>query len=207
LTTLTGPIAITVPTYTLPCGGSGGTCVQQKGTSQQLDTLGDRLMYRLAYRNFGDHESIVVNHSITSKTRVGVRWYELRSPGATPTRFQSGTFNPGTTLYRWMGSIAMDKVGDIAVGYSASGSAAFPSIRYSGRVPTDTLGKLETEKTIKVGGGSQSGNNLSRWGDYSALSVDPVDDCTFYYTNEYEKTTGSFNWSTRIASFKFPGCS
>ena len=104
-----------------------------------------------------------------------------------------------------MGSIAMDKVGDIALGYSASSNSIYPSIRYTGRVPTDPLGTLQAETSILIGGGSQL-RNLSRWGDYSAMTVDPVDDCTFWYTNEYLKASGTFNWSTRIASFKFPGC-
>ncbi len=104
-----------------------------------------------------------------------------------------------------MGSIAMDKVGDIAVGYSASSASFFPSIRYTGRVPTDALGQMQTENIIQNGSGSQL-PNLARWGDYSSISVDPVDDCTFWYTTEYLKSSGTFNWSTRIASFKFPGC-
>ncbi len=104
-----------------------------------------------------------------------------------------------------MGSIAMDKVGDIALGYSASSSSVFPSIRYTGRVPTDKAGTMATENSILAGAGSQL-PNLSRWGDYSAMTVDPVNDCTFWYTSEYLKASGTFNWSTRIASFKFPGC-
>jgi hypothetical protein len=104
-----------------------------------------------------------------------------------------------------MGSIAMDKLGNIALGYSASSSSVYPSIRFTGRIPTDPLGTMESESSILAGSGSQNGN-LHRWGDYSALTVDPADDCTFWYTNEYEKVSGSFNWSTRIASFKLPGC-
>ena len=127
-TTLTGPTNIAVPAFTPLCGG-GRTCVPQKGGSR-LDSLADRLMYRLAYRNFGDHESLVVNHSVAANGGSGVRWYELRSPGATPTLFQSGTFAP-TKIYRWMGSVAMDKVGDIAVGYSDSSSKTFPAIAYT----------------------------------------------------------------------------
>jgi hypothetical protein len=118
--------------------------------------------------------------------------------------FQSGTYAPDS-LSRWMGSIAMDKVGDIAVGYSASSSTIYPSIRYTGRLPTDPAGVLAAEKVVKAGAGSQTGG-LSRWGDYTAMAIDPVDDCTFYYTNEYLKTTGSFNWSTEVNSFKFAGC-
>ncbi len=214
--TLTGPISIPVAAFNIACGG--GTCIPQSGTNQQLDSLGDRLMYRLAYRNFGDHESLVVNHSVNpgggggrgkksggSTTGVSaVRWYELRSPNGTPTVFQQGTFAPDTNS-RWMGSIAMDKVGDIAVGYSTSSGAMHPAVRFTGRVPTDPLGTLEGENSIFEGLGSQL-PNLSRWGDYSSMSVDPVDDCTLWYTNEYLLANGTFNWSTRIASFKFPGC-
>jgi len=207
--TLTGPTNIAVATFTPACNG-GGTCIPQPSTNQQLDSLADRLMYRLAYRHFADgHEALVVNHSVkVSGSRrsqvVGIRWYELRNPGGTPVVFQQGTFSPDSNN-RWMGSIAMDKVGDIAVGYSVSSGGVFPSIRYTGRVPTDTLGTMQTENSILAGAGSQL-PNLNRWGDYSAITVDPVDDCTFWYTNEYLKSSGTFNWSTRIASFKFPGC-
>jgi hypothetical protein len=194
---------IPVAAFSAACNG-GGTCIPQSGTSQQLDSLADRLMYRLAYRNFGDHESLVVDHSVTAGTSVGVRWYELRNPGGTPTVYQQGTYAPDSN-YRWMGSIAMDHSGDIAMGYSVSSSSMFPSIAYTGRVLTDTLGTMEAEKTITSGGGSQL-RTLNRWGDYSAMTVDPVDDCTFWYTNEYLKSSGTFNWSTSIASFKFPGC-
>ncbi len=201
--TLTGPTNIPVAAFSPACGG--GACIPQLGTSQLLDSLGDRLMYRLAYRNFGDHESLVVNHSVTAGSSVGARWYELRSPNATPIVFQQGTFAPDAN-FRWMGSIAMDHVGNIAVGYSVSGSGINPAIASTGRVPTDPPGTLEAENTILGGTGSQL-TNLNRWGDYSSLSVDPVDDCTFWYTTEYLKTDGTFNWSTRIASFKFPSCS
>jgi hypothetical protein len=200
--TFTGPTNIPVAAFSPACGG--GTCIPQFGTSQQLDSLADRLMYRLAYRNFGDHESLVVNHSVTAGSSVGVRWYELRSPNATPTVFQQGTFAPDTN-FRWMGSIGMDKAGDIAVGYSVSSSSINPAIRYTGRAPGDTLGTLQAENSIIEGAGSQNGG-LNRWGDYSAMTIDPGDDCTFFYTNEFLKADGSFNWSTRIASFKFPSC-
>jgi hypothetical protein len=206
-TTLSGPTNIPVATFTAACGG--GTCIPQPSTRQQLDSLGDRLMYRLAYRNFGGHESMVVNHSVkvsgTKRSQsTGVRWYEIRSPGGTPTIYQQGTFAPDA-ISRWMGSIGMDKVGNIAVGYSASSGAVYPSLRYTGRLATDPLGTLESENIILAGKGSQL-SNLSRWGDYSALSIDPVDDCTFFYTNEYLKANGTFNWSTYIASFKLANC-
>lgn len=192
---------VSVASFSQLCGG--GTCVQQSGTNQQLDSLADRPMYRLAYRNFGDHQAMVLNHSVTN----GVRWYELRSavsPSATFTLFQQGTYGPDSTT-RWMGSAAMDQAGDLAIGYSASSSSIHPAVRYTGRVPSDALGTMETEASIIEGTGSQT-SGLSRWGDYSALRIDPSDDCTFWYINQYEKVDGAFNWSTRIGSFKFSSC-
>jgi len=208
-TKLTGPTTVAVAAFTPACGG--GACIPQPSTRQRLDSLADRVMYRFAYRNFGTHESAVVNHSVkvsgNKKSEVdAVRWYELRSlTSGTPTVFQQGTFAPDSTS-RWMGSIAMDKLGDVALGYSASSSSVFPSIRYTGRLATDAAGTMQTENFLKAGGGSQL-SNLSRWGDYSAMRIDPSDDCTFWYTTEYLKSSGTFNWSTWIASFKFPGCS
>jgi len=200
--TITGPTNLPVAAFAAAC--NGGACIPQLGTNQRLDSLADRLMYRLAYRNFGDHEALVVNHSVTVGTSVGVRWYEIRSPGSAPTVFQQGTFAPDAS-FRWMGSAAMDHVGNIAVGYSVSSTAINPGIRFTGRAPSDPSGTLGTELTIQDGTGSQLAN-LNRWGDYSSISVDPVDDCTFWYTTEYLKANGTFNWSTRIANFKFAGC-
>ena len=201
--TLTGPTTIPVASFSPACGG--GTCIPQPGTSQRLDSLADRLMYRLAYRNFGDHESLVVDHSVTAGSSVGVRWYELRNPGGSASVYQQGTYAPDSG-YRWMGSIAMDRSGDIALGYSLSSSSVGPSIRYTGRLAGDQLGVMtQGEGTIVNGSGSQTGN-LSRWGDYTSMSVDPSDDCTFWYTDEYLASSGNFNWHTRIGSFKFPSC-
>src|SRR2546425_5347821 len=215
--TLTGPTNIPVAAFVTACNG-GGTCIPQPNTSQKLDSLGDRLMYRLAYRNFADHEALVVNHSVAVGSNrhnriTSVRWYELRNPtggtiaGGAPVVFQQGTLSTADAIHRWMGSIGMDKIGDIALGYSASSASVFPSIRFTGRIPSDPVGsgQMESENIILNGGGSQLAN-LSRWGDYSSISIDPVDDCTFWYTTEYLKNSGTFNWSTRIASFKFPGC-
>ena len=207
-TTFTGPTSIPVAAFNAACSG-GGTCIPQPSTSNKLDSLADRLMYRLAYRNRGGTESLLVNHSVTvGSKRTGitsVRWYEIRNPNGSPSVYQQGTLGTSDGIHRWMGSIAMDKQGNIALGYSASSSSVKPSIRYTGRLVTDALGTMQTENIIQAGGGSQTGN-LHRWGDYSAMTIDPVDDCTFWYTNEYLKASGSFNWSTRIASFKFPGC-
>src|ERR1700756_2562311 len=201
--TFTGPTVINVAAFSPVCGG--GTCIPQPSTTQQLDSLADRLMYRLPSRNFGSHESLVVNHSVVAGSGGGVRWYEIQNPSGTPVVAQQSTFAPDSN-YRWMGSVAMDHVGDLAVGYSVSSSSLSPSIRFAGRVPTDPASTLEAEVNIVSGTGSQNGG-LSRWGDYSAMQVDPVDDCTFWFTEEYMKTTGSFNWNTHIANFKFPGCS
>ena len=206
-TALSGPINIPVAAYTAAC--NGGTCIPQSGTRQKLDSLADRLMFRLAYRNFGTYESLVATHSVQvgsnkRNSYAGVRWYELRNPGGTPTVYQQSTFAPDST-FRWMGSIAMDKQGNMALGYSASSSQIHPAIRYTGRLASDPLSTMQAETSLIEGMGSQLAN-LSRWGDYSAMTVDPVDDCTFWYTSEYLKANGTFNWSTRIASFKFSGC-
>jgi hypothetical protein len=203
--TFTGPISIpgTAP-FTPPCFPDIGDCIPQPGTTQKLDALGDRLMYRLAYRNFGDHESIVATHTVlTGAGNTGVRWYEVRGPNSTPTIYQQGTFAPDSDN-RWMASIAMDHKGNVGVGYSVSSDGTFPSIRYTGWEVGDPLGTLQAETWLVSGGGSQTGYN--RWGDYSAMRSDPSDDCTFWYTQEYQATTADADWHTRIGSFKFPSC-
>ena len=163
-------------------------------------------MFRLAYRNFTGHESLVATHSVkTSAAASGVRWYEIRSPNGTPMIFQQGTVASGSTSL-WMGSIGMDKAGDIAVGFSESSGSIHPAVAYTGRVPTDALGTMESIDVVHKGAGSQTGG-LSRWGDYTSISIDPSDDCTFWYANEYIPSNGSFNWHTRLNSFKFTGCS
>ena len=207
--TFTGPTTLTVTSYTDACATTGD-CIVQPSPGEKLDALGDRLMYRLAYRNFGDHESIVANHSIkasgTGKAPSAVRWYEIRSPGSSPIIFQSGTVGGGSSsVAKWMGSIAMDKNGDIALGYSKSSSSVKPAIEYVGRLSTDAKGTMESAKLVVSGGGVQE-NSFNRWGDYSSMAIDPSDDCTFWYTQEYYKTSGSFNFSTHLNSFKFTTC-
>ena len=192
----TGPTALTVANFTQGCNR---TCVPQPGTANRLDMLGDRMMYRLAYRKFADHEALFASHTITT----GYRWYELRDPNGAPTVFQQGTFAPDAST-RWMGSVASDQNGNIAVGYSLGSATIFPSVFFTGRVPSDPAGTLETEQLIVNGSGSQT--SPTRWGDYSAMTIDPADDCTFWFTEEYSKTTGSFSWNTRIANFKFNSC-
>jgi Abnormal spindle-like microcephaly-assoc'd, ASPM-SPD-2-Hydin len=200
---LSNPTAINVANSNLACG-NGGTCVPQKGTTQTLDTLGDRLMYRMAFRKFADHERVVVNHAVANGSQVAFRWYEILDPSGAVTVNQQGTFAPDTT-FRWMASAAMDKANDIAIGYSASSATINPAIRFTGRVPGDPAGTLQTEASMLEGTGSQTAG-LSRWGDYTALQVDPSDDCTFWYTNQYQKVNGTFNWSSHIGSFVFSNC-
>jgi hypothetical protein len=161
-------------------------------------------MFRLAYRNFGDHESLVANHTISGGALTGVRWYELRSPATAPFVFQQGTVIDPVNSF-WMGSIAMDKAGDIALGFSASSRSLAPSIFAVGRTPSDPAGTMNGPNVLTVGTGVQT-RSFNRWGDYSAMTVDPNDDCTFWYTQEYYQTTGSFNWSTRVSAFKFDNC-
>ncbi len=194
-----------VASYSMGCGGFGA-CIPQKGVSDLLDSLGDRLMYRLAYRNFSDHQTWLVSHAVTAGSSVGERWYEFHAPenSTSLSVYQQGTFAPDSN-YRWMGSIAMDQAQDIALGYSVSSSSLYPSIAYTGRVSTDTLGTMESEASIVSGTGSQT-DTANRWGDYTSMALDAADDCTFWYTNQYYMLTATFDWSTRLASIKFPGC-
>lgn len=206
-TTWTQHATLTPAGFTALCT-TGRNCVPQQGTSQKLDGLGDRLMNRVAYRNLGTSESLLVSHAVMAGSSkrsqaAAMRWYEIRNPAATPSIYQQGTFSPDTT-WRWMGSVAMDKNGGIGLGYSASSSSVFPSIRATGRLATDTLGQMtQGESTLFAGSGFQSGVN--RWGDYSNLSIDPVDGCTFWFTTEYNNS-GGWAWSTYIGSFKLPNC-
>jgi hypothetical protein len=208
------------PSFTIPvapfvrpqCVYGYGDCVLQKGGPQGLDVLGDRLMFRLAYRNFGDHESLVLNHTVKVDTRDGIRWYEVRNPANAPAVYQQGTYAPDDSVTnpqsRWMGSVAMDKRGDLAAGFSASGPNDYPSVRYTGRAAGDPLGQMtQTEQVLFTGTGPQT-EVEGRWGDYSDLTVDPTDDCTFWYTQEYlaDDTVVIGTWRTRIGSFRFPTC-
>lgn len=188
--------------YTELCPNVRG-CIPQPGTTQRLDGLGDRLMYRLAYRNFGNHESLVVNQSVNANNYAGVRWYELRNPGTTPTIFQQGTYALNDGNHRWVGSVAMDRDGDIGMGYSVSGAGVYPSIRITGRDFTDPPGTMGAEYPVLNSNGYQDG--AERWGDYSDLTLDPTDDCTFWFTTEYNNSDYLY-WSTRISSFKFNDC-
>jgi hypothetical protein len=186
-------------------------CIPQPSVGQQLEALSDRLMYRLQYRNFGDHEALVTNHTVNvapdGDNRAGIRWYELRQQSGQPWGiYQQGTFAPNDAHSRWMGSIAMDEMENIALGYSISSSTMFPSVRYDTRTPSDPAGTLpQGEVVLFAGSGSQT-HPSGRWGDYSSMSLDFNDDCTFWYTNQYLAETSSALWRTRIGAFKFPGC-
>ena len=182
-------------------------CVPQPGTGAKLDTLSDFLMYRLQYRNYGDYETLVASHTVDvdGSDHAGVRWYELRRQAGTWSIFQQGTFAPDQE-HRWMANLALDHAGNLAVGYSVSSTTVYPSVRYAGRLVGDPPGELtQGEVELVAGAGSQT-SQYDRWGDYSAMSVDPSDDCTFWYTQEYYVSTSSAGWSTRIGTFTFPGC-
>jgi hypothetical protein len=211
------PIAIA--TFTPACtGGYGGDCVPQKGITDKADSLGDRLMYRFAYWNDGSggDQHWFANFDVTaSGNQGGVRWMEITAPesAVAPTAlsvFQQGTYAPDGT-WRWMGSLTRDKAGDILLGYSEScgstcpgGTPTYPSIYVAGRTPSDAAGTLESEVQLVAGAGSQP-DTSNRWGDYSAMRIDQ-DGCTFWYTQEYYKTTAQFDWSTQVGSFTFAGC-
>ncbi len=203
--TFTGPTSLTTAPFTEVClGATRRACIPQLNTSQSLEALSDRLMYRLAYRNFGDHEAMVVNHAIVANGGSGLRWYEIRIASGIPSLYQQGTYAPDSN-YRWMGSIAMNHTGAMGLGFSLSGTTLNPAIHYTGRLAADPLGQMTiAEETILDGTGSQTSPTraLARWGDYSAMRIDPSDDCTFWYTTEYIINYGIFNWSTRIGSFK-----
>ncbi len=188
--------------------GSVRNCVPQPDTTSKLDAIADRLMYRLQYRNFGTHQTLVGNHTVDANgsDQAGVHWFELRNTGAGFGMHQEGVYAPDSDN-RWMASAAMDVSGNIALGYSVASATTYPSVRYTGRLAADPLGTLpQGEQTLVAGTGSQTSTSY-RWGDYSMMAVDPSDGCTFWYTQEYVQTTGSASWQTRIGSFKYPSCS
>ncbi len=177
--------------------------IEQPGTSQELMALSDRLMYRLQYRNFGSYQVMLANHTVNAdgNGQAGVRWYELRNYGSGWSIYQQGTYAPADGENRWMASIAMNGDGDIALGYSVSSTNTYPSIRFAGQnAESSGTGILDiVETSIFEGTASQTG--INRWGDYSAMTVDPTDDQSFWFTTEY--SNGGWNWRTRIASFSY----
>lgn len=201
LSTFTGPTVLNVAPF------AAAASIPQPGSSYLLDSLSYRPMMQLIYRAVNGVEALWLTHTVASGGVAGMRWYEIRQPAGAPVLFQQGTYQPDLH-HRWMGSLAVDQDGNMALGYSIGSAAMYPSIRYSGRLAGETLGLLpQGEKTLHNGTYSQS--FYTRWGDYSAMAVDPSDDCTFYYTTEYYSssvTQPSTNWQTRIGSFKYPSC-
>jgi len=199
-----------------PCAPTSRDCLPQPGIvnpAQYLDILSyrQRPTWRLQYRNFRTHETLVTNQSVEAMPGVaGIRWWELRNP-LDPVLYQEGTWAPNDGVHRWMGSAAMDNVGNLAVGYSVvNGVDVFPGIRYAGRRAGDPLGQLAQGEAVLINGSGVQTTTNSRWGDYTSLNIDPKDDCTFWYVNEYytaaSQATSLAGWLTRIGTFKFPGC-
>ena len=196
---------IPVAPYRYLCGGQLTNCVPQPDTTRRLDAQGDKLMQRLVYRNIDGRESIVALHSVaTAAGGGGVRWYEFRIDARRDVHlYQQGTFAPDS-FYRWMGSIGMDRKGNIAMGYSFGGSPHYPGQRFAARLATDPPGTLGFHESVLVEGqGSQT--NTMRWQDYTTTAMDPSDDCTFWYIGDYYKA-GALSYSTRIGAFRVPGC-
>ena len=203
--TFSGPTSVAVAEFDSSlCGLTSFNCVPQPGSSTTLDPIREVMMYRLAYRNLGTYQALVGNFSVdvNGADRAGVRWFELRKTTGSWSLYQQGTYSPDTTN-RWLGASAMDKQGNIALAYNVSASSSvYPGARYAGRLATDSLGVLTQGESTIVSGSAANGSN--RWGDYAEMGVDPADDCTFWFTTQYNTSS---NWSTRIASFKFDACS
>jgi hypothetical protein len=198
----TGPDKLSTESFDRTMCGSGSGCIPQAGSTQRLDALSRYLMNRVQYRNFDTYEAIVANGTVDADNtnHAGIRWYELRNIDSAWSIYQQGTYAPDTN-HRWIGSIAMDGSGNIALAYSVSGKGMYPSIRATARKFGDTPGLMTyQEESIMEGAGAQT-DPSSRWGDYSCLTIDPVDDRTFWYTNEYYASTSGMDWRTRIASF------
>jgi hypothetical protein len=193
-----------------PCKPPGSrNCIPQPNTRRKLDILSyrQRPTWRLAYRNFGTYESLVTSQSVEARPGIaGMRWYELRRSGGRPFVYQQGTYAPDDGLNRWMGSIAQDKKGNMALGYSVSSDTVFPGIRYTGRLRGDPVGQMPQREGVIVNGSGSQLTRFARWGDYTSMNVDPIDNCRFWYVNEYYRTTSDQGWQTRISSFHLPGC-
>jgi hypothetical protein len=204
-TAATGPTKIPVAPYHYLCNGQLTNCVPQPDSTVRLDAQGDKLMQRLVYRKFADHESIVAVHSINSAAKGGgVRWYEFRTNAkGDPTLYQQGTYAPDE-FYRWMASPGMDHVGNIGIGYSFGGTPNFAGQRFAARLVNDPLGQLSVHETVLVNGEGAQPRSL-RWEDYAELAMDPSDDCTFWYVGDYYKSAAT-NYTTRIGAFRLPGC-
>lgn len=199
-----------VAPYRYLCDGQLTACVPQPGSVRKLDSQGDKLMARVVYRNVHGRESIVATHSInTSSGGGGVRWYEFRvGANRALTLFQQGTYAPNGN-YRWLPSPAMDKLGNLGIGYSFGGATEFPGQRFAGRLANDPRGALTLKETILVNGERAESDparaGAQRWEDYTQTAVDPRDDCTIWYVGDYVKQ-GASGYSTKIGAFRMPGC-
>jgi hypothetical protein len=204
-TSITPPQKIAVAPYHYLCNGQLSNCVSQPGTERHLDSQGDKLIERLAYRNFGDHESILAEHSVaTSQKGGGVRWYEFRlNKQRDPVLYQQATYAPDN-LFRWLGSMAMDKKGDIGLAYSFGGDPNYPGLRFTAREAKDAKGQMTFHESVLAEGKASQPGSL-RWEDYTNIVVDPSDDCTFWFTGNY-LASGATSSRTRIGSFAVPGC-
>ena len=203
-TKLSGPVKIPVAPYHYLCDGQLTNCVPQPGTDRRLDAQGDKIMQRLVYRNVNGHESIVAVHSVNTETGGGVRWYEFRlDKSRDPQLYQQSTYAPDG-FFRWMASPAMDRQGNIGIGYSFGGTPNFPGQRFAARLADDPLGVLTFRETVLVNGEAAQTNTM-RWEDYTQAAMDPSDDCTIWYVGDYIKK-GATNYSTRIGAFRLPGC-
>jgi hypothetical protein len=203
-TSITGPEKVAVAPYHYLCDGQLTNCVPQPGTDRRLDAQGDKIMARVVYRRVGNHESLVAVHSInTTAGGGGVRWYEFRiDMDRKVSLYQQGTF-ASDGLFRWMASPAMDRLGNIGIGYSFGGSPHFAGQRFAGRLATDPPGQLTLRETVLVEG--EGAQNAIRWEDYTQTAVDPTDDCTIWYVGDYMKN-GSETYSSKIGAFRMPGC-
>ncbi|MCL4393609.1 MAG: hypothetical protein M1482_02155 [Chloroflexi bacterium] len=207
--TFSVPVDLTVASFVMPCNAANNLQCVPELSGEQVDALGDRLMMQLQYRNVEGTESLWAAHTVAEtsdgSTPTGIRWYEIRDPYSAPTVYQQGTYMPNDSYYRWLPSLAVDQSNDMLVGFSISSSTRHPAVEYAGRQGGDPLGTLPRGEGLLIQGtGSQNGG-FNRWGDYSAMTIDPTDDCTFWYTNEYYSSSGG--WRTRIGSLQpFPAC-
>jgi hypothetical protein len=204
-TALKGPDKIAVAPYHYLCDGQLTDCVPQPGTDRKLDAQGDKIMSRVVYRRLRDRESIVAVHSVnTAAGGGGVRWYELQIDKArTVTLRQQGTYAPDG-FFRWMASPAIDRAGNIGIGYSFGGAPNFAGQRFAGRLATDPLGALTLREAVLAEGEASQTTTL-RWEDYTTTAMDPSDDCTVWYVGDYLKKDAA-PYSTRIGALRMPGC-
>ena len=204
-TTVIGPARIAVAPYHYLCDGQLTSCVPQPGTERRLDAQGDKIMSRLVYRNIDGREAIVAVHSVNTEAGAGgVRWYEFRVEKDRTVRLhQQGTYAPDR-FYRWMASPAIDRLGNIGIGYSFGGTPHYVGQRFAARLADDPPGRLTLRETVLAEGEAAQTSTL-RWEDYAQTAIDPVDDCTIWYVGDYYKK-GASNYSTKVGAFRLPGC-